>query len=263
MGAVFYEMGFLATKDIVERSATDLIGDYVGHTGPKTKRLFETALGRVLFIDEVYKLAEGPYGKEAMFEMVNNITKDRYRNKLVIILAGYEYDINRLMEINPGLTSRFPEVISFPHLSPNHCIDLLLKYLKFKGLHTGALASSQALKKSLEVSFEKLSTLSSWGNARDIQTLARAVFSRMMKSDTLANSLIVPEDIVVDEITAMIKERRERAAAAGKLPDKKTSFNVPLLRDRRPIMPPPSLVRTRTTMETEKIAQPDPNPPER
>lgn len=106
MGELFYDMGFLAVKDVIECSATDLIGEYVGHTGPKTKRLFDTALGRVLFIDEAYKLAEGPYGKEAMIEMINNLTKESYRNKLVVILAGYEQDINELMSINQGLNSR-------------------------------------------------------------------------------------------------------------------------------------------------------------
>ncbi|KAI0902726.1 P-loop containing nucleoside triphosphate hydrolase protein [Ustulina deusta] len=88
MGKVFYDMGFLAAKDVIECSATDLIGEYVGHTGPKTKRIFDTSLGRVLFLDEAYKLAEGPYGKEAMVEIVNNLAKDNYRNKLVVILAG-------------------------------------------------------------------------------------------------------------------------------------------------------------------------------
>ena len=58
-------------------------------------------------------MAEGPFAKEAVDELVDCVTKTQFQNKLVIILAGYEHDINRLMSINPGLTSRFPEVIDF------------------------------------------------------------------------------------------------------------------------------------------------------
>jgi len=262
MGAVFYEMGFLATKDVVECSTTDLIGEYVGHTGPKTKRLFESSLGRVLFIDEAYKLGEGQYGKEAMTEMINNLTNDRYRNKLVIILAGYEHDINKLNAINPGFTSRFPEVISFNHLSVSHCIELLLKCLKSKGLNTSTLESSRNLKNFLEVSFEKLSILPSWGNARDIQTLAKAIFSRMMRAHTFPPSLAVPEEIVVDEIVAMGKERQDRAAAAGNSRDRKSSSNAPLLCNFRSLMsPPPPMFHTKTNID-KKIAAPESSPPE-
>jgi hypothetical protein len=262
MGAVFYEMGFLATKDVVECSATDLIGQYVGHTGPKTKRLFDSALGRVLFIDEAYKLGEGSYGKEAMIEMVNNLTTDRYRNKLVTILAGYEHDINKLMAINPGLTSRFPEVISFNHFSVSHCIELLFKCLKSKGLDTSTLESSQGLKNFLETSFKELSTLPSWGNARDIQTLAKAIFSRMMRARTPPSSLAVPEATVVVEIKVMSKERWDRAAAADDSPDREESSDAPLLHNLQVPMPPPRPVHTKVDMDIKKIAAPEPSLPE-
>lgn len=57
MGKVFYDMGFLAKAEVVERSATELVGSYVGQTGPKVQKVLESALGRVLFIDEAYRLA--------------------------------------------------------------------------------------------------------------------------------------------------------------------------------------------------------------
>ena len=73
--------------------------------GPKTKRLFDAALGRVLLIDEAYKLADGVFGKEAIVEMINCLSQSRYQNNLVVILAGYEHDINKLMHVNEGLSS--------------------------------------------------------------------------------------------------------------------------------------------------------------
>ncbi|KAH9210655.1 P-loop containing nucleoside triphosphate hydrolase protein [Leptodontidium sp. 2 PMI_412] len=228
MGAVFYEMGFLATKDVVECSATDLIGEFVGHTGPKTKKLMESALGRVLFIDEAYKLGEGQFGKEAMIEMVNNLTRDRYRNKLVTILAGYEHEINTLMSINPGLTSRFPEVVDFNNLSIDHCIALLIKCLKSKKLDTSILESSPYLRKSLTVHFKKLSILPSWGNSRDIQTLAKTIVLKVMATADPQLSLTVPEEMVVDETMKMTKERQNRAAAAAATTAAGDSRDAPL-----------------------------------
>ena len=64
MGKVFYDMGFLATAEVVNCSVTDLVGQYIGQTGPKTKALLEKGLGKVLFIDEAYRLAEGDFVTE-------------------------------------------------------------------------------------------------------------------------------------------------------------------------------------------------------
>ncbi|KAI2473043.1 P-loop containing nucleoside triphosphate hydrolase protein [Annulohypoxylon bovei var. microspora] len=109
MGKVYYDMKFLAEASVVECSATDLIGQFVGQAGPKVQKKFDEALGRVLFIDEAYRLAEGHFAKEAMDEIVDCLTKEKYQNKLVVILAGYDNDTNRLMNQNPGLTNEAPE----------------------------------------------------------------------------------------------------------------------------------------------------------
>jgi len=130
MGKVFYDMGFLATANVVDCSASDLIGQYVGQTGPKVKQLLDKALGSVLFVDEAYRLAGGHFAQEALDELTDSITKPQYAKKLVIILAGYEKDINRLMSMNPGLTSRFPEVVDFRNLTPTECVSLLQQKLK-------------------------------------------------------------------------------------------------------------------------------------
>lgn len=84
MGKVYYDMGFLAEAAVIECSATDLIGQYVGQTGPKVQKKFDDALGRVLFVDEAYRLAEGHFAKEAMDEIVDCLTKEKYQNKLVV-----------------------------------------------------------------------------------------------------------------------------------------------------------------------------------
>ncbi|KAI0871120.1 P-loop containing nucleoside triphosphate hydrolase protein [Hypoxylon argillaceum] len=245
MGELFYDMGFLAVKDVIECSATDLIGEYVGHTGPKTKRLFDTALGRVLFIDEAYKLAEGPYGKEAMIEMINNLTKESYRNKLVVILAGYEQDINELMSINQGLNSRFP------------CIDLLFKCLRNFGLDTGSLEGSGHIRSGLEKSFETLSMSPFWGNARDIQTLANMIFRRLLKETGPDLSLTVTEILISQEMNSMIDDRRMRAAAVPDVEDGKTRFDTLLQNDFRKIrIAPPVTTKAKADADTSEAMGP-------
>ncbi|GLB05448.1 hypothetical protein AtubIFM57258_000734 [Aspergillus tubingensis] len=131
LGDIFYEMGFLSTSEVIDCSATDLIGEYVGQTGPKVINLLERALGKVLFIDGAYRLAGkstgncSSFANEAVGELVDCMTKPRYSRKLVIVLAGYSDDMDRLLHMNTGLRSRFPTDIVFPSMSPAHCLEYL------------------------------------------------------------------------------------------------------------------------------------------
>ncbi|KAK0726799.1 P-loop containing nucleoside triphosphate hydrolase protein, partial [Lasiosphaeria miniovina] len=170
IGEVFYNMGFLATKDVVNCSATDLIGEFVGHTGPKTQRVFQKALGKVLFVDEAYHLSDNRFGQEAVAEMMNLLTQDKYRNKIIVILAGYDKDINRLLSVNPGFGSRFSEVLKFDHLPPEQCSRLLVRCLQEQKLDTSTLTDTKLLGL-----FQDLTILLGWGNARDVKTIARSV----------------------------------------------------------------------------------------
>jgi hypothetical protein len=268
MGKVYYDMGFLATAEVVESSATDLVGQYVGQTGPKTQKLLEKALGKVLFIDEAYRLAEGNFAKEAMDEIVDSVTKPTFAQKLIIILAGYDADINRLMSINPGLTSRFPEVVAFRGLNPNGCAKLFTELLqkqklqlhrKKKDLDITVLESppGEFLRKLLH-RFEALLNLPNWANARDIQTLAKCVFGKTIKSTTLSQGkLTVDEETIFAEIDMMIAERAHRShiptldqhsllseapqAAFDSPPAAQTTRSVQdISQNNRPPSPPPS-----------------------
>ncbi|KAL9125846.1 MAG: hypothetical protein Q9217_005011 [Psora testacea] len=222
MGKVYYDMGFLATAEVVESSATELVGQYVGQTGPKTQKLLEKALGKVLFIDEAYRLAEGHFAKEAMDEIVDSITKPKFSQKLIIILAGYDADINRLMSINPGLTSRFPEALLFRGLNADECVRLATellqgqkqKLLQRKGdLDITVLESPRpGYLQELLNRFKTLSDLPNWANARDIQTLVKGVFGKAIKSATESPGRFrVEEETILAGIDAMIAERAHRS----------------------------------------------------
>ena len=215
MGKIYYDMGFLATAAVIETSATDLVGEYVGQTGPKTQKLLEKSLGKVLFIDEAYRLAEGHFAKEAMDEIVDCITKPAFAQKLIIILAGYDADINRLMSINPGLTSRFPETITFRGFDGNECLKLFMNSLKKKKhIDTIALESaSAAFRQELLHRFEVLTRFPSWANARDVGTLVKSVFGQLLRTadPTSHNLMRLDESTVLTAFDAMITERSNRA----------------------------------------------------
>lgn len=265
MGKVFYDMGFLSTAEVFECSATDLIGQYVGQTGPKVQKLLDKALGRVLFVDEAYRLADGHFAKEAMDELVDSATKDKYAKRLIIILAGYENDINRLMSMNPGLTSRFPEVINFQSLSPAECVDLLTRELK---IQQARLASPKSKKRiSLDISvlealdesfssvltelFAKLSQQDNWANARDVKTVAKAVFNKTIKntSGIAKGNLSIGKDVIEGELETMLQERASRSNGES------TKLPSPSIFDRIEPQLPPSAgapkTSTSTTMSTE------------
>ncbi|KAH7122786.1 P-loop containing nucleoside triphosphate hydrolase protein [Dendryphion nanum] len=219
MGKVYYDMGFLSTAEVVDCSATDMIGQYIGHTGPKVQKLLEKALGKILFIDEAYRLAEGKFATEAMDELVDCLTKPKYAKKLICILAGYDKDMNRLMSVNPGLTSRFPETLVFRSLTAEECFTLLTDLLQARKapLDISALTSPiSTFKNDALRKLRQLSVLQSWGNARDIQTIEKDIFKTVITRATPPiTRLVITEAIVLGSIDNMISERTNRGNVAG------------------------------------------------
>ncbi|KAI0139324.1 P-loop containing nucleoside triphosphate hydrolase protein [Xylariaceae sp. FL1272] len=241
IGKVYYDMGFLAQAEVIDCSASDLIGQFVGQTGPKVRQLFDKALGRVLLIDEAYRLAEGHFAKEALDEIVDAVTKERYKKRLIIILAGYENDINRLLSVNPGLTSRFPETIDFLGLPPEKCFDLLAKLVEKRQQEvrqrgSGTLDAScfdeptAKFKATCCSLFEHISKQPNWASGRDIETLAESMFRTALKHISTGSSasspttITISEKITIAELQDMLQERRNRGTAA---PEARSPRNIP------------------------------------
>ncbi|KAK0731900.1 P-loop containing nucleoside triphosphate hydrolase protein [Lasiosphaeris hirsuta] len=191
IGQVFYDMGFLSTNEVIECSASHLIGQYLGHTAPKVVNLFERALGKVLFIDEAYRLGAGSKGtacgsfeEEAIGEIVDCMTKTRYMRKMVIVLAGYDHDMEALMKVNPGLRGRFPTEIDFPPMSASRSRALLLnQLLKEDIVLRDLIEPSRDEKERVLRLFDKLSMSPGWANARDIKTLADQIMGHVYQKD--------------------------------------------------------------------------------
>lgn len=270
MAQVFYDAGFLSEVKVLDCSASDLIGEYIGHTGPKVLQLMDKALGRVLLVDEAYRLAEGRFAQEALDEIVDAITKEKYYKKLIIILAGYENDINRLLNANPGLTSRFPEVIDFAEMKPDDCFNLLEKKCKRhkdnlekngKGSFdmTCLLSPTTDFRSRTCQLFRTLSAQAGWANARDVETLSGALVKKVVEgwAGDPTGVMQLSEQMITAEMHKMAKERASRAGHNSRLTPVDTSNNFPQqdlpIRPSAPInIPPPA-----ATVPTTTVATPD------
>jgi len=118
IGRIFAALGLLVRPEVIEAHRADLVGEHLGSTAIKTSKLIDSAMGGVLFIDEAYALHNEAYsggdafGSEAIATLLKRAEDDR--DRLVIVLAGYTGDMDRLLRSNPGLASRFSTRITFP-----------------------------------------------------------------------------------------------------------------------------------------------------
>ncbi|MCY9785012.1 AAA family ATPase [Nocardiopsis sp. EMB25] len=121
LATIFHSFGLLPTARVVEAQRADLVGEYLGATAIRTNELIDRALGGVLFIDEAYSLVnEGDgqpdrFGNEAVQTLLKRAEDDR--DRLVVVLAGYEQEMDAFLASNPGLASRFATRITFPSYS--------------------------------------------------------------------------------------------------------------------------------------------------
>ncbi|KAK0214978.1 P-loop containing nucleoside triphosphate hydrolase protein [Armillaria fumosa] len=261
MGQVYFDMGFLSRPDVIECSASDIIAQYVGQTGPLVRKMFDKALGQVLFIDEAYRLKDGVFAKEAVDEIVDLLTQDRIKGKIVVILAGYDEDINELLSVNRGLTSRFPEEILFQNLRPEECLAILSKQLKKNNVVLPGLddKTSGVFLRLGEI-FEAWSQLPSWGNARDVITVSQKMISHALQhpSDDEDTDLVLDPDGAVTCLQEMFAGRQDRSSNLPR-PSAPFSFGVtpPVqVRDPRTVSAPS--MRTKTVSRAKPVK---PKPP--
>jgi SpoVK/Ycf46/Vps4 family AAA+-type ATPase len=127
--ALLRECGVLKRGHLIVASRADFVAGYVGQTAGKTKKKIREALGGVLFIDEAYSLlsdTSGDFGKEVINTLVDEMTK--HNENLVIILAGYPNEMDKLLESNPGLRSRFKKFFFFPDYSLDELLSIMESY---------------------------------------------------------------------------------------------------------------------------------------
>ena len=137
LAKIFYAFGLLEMPEVIEAHRADLVGEYLGATAIKTNELVDSALGGVLFIDEAYSLVNEGDGQTDRFgvEAVQTLLKraEDNREDLIIILAGYEKQMEGFLTSNPGLASRFATRLKFPSYSPAEMLALAEAALDRRG----------------------------------------------------------------------------------------------------------------------------------
>ncbi len=135
MAEILHRLGFVRKGHLVAVTRDDLVGQYIGHTAPKTKEVLKKAMGGVLFIDEAYYLYrpenERDYGQEAI-EILLQVMENQ-RDDLVVIVAGYKDRMDTFFKSNPGLSSRIAHHLDFPDYGPDELLQITDRLLA--GMH--------------------------------------------------------------------------------------------------------------------------------
>ncbi|MDS0526065.1 AAA family ATPase [Clostridium sp. SHJSY1] len=196
IGEVFYNLGVLNDKKFVETDRGGLVAGYVGQTAIKTKEKIESALGGILFIDEAYSLAQdantgGGFGKEVIDTLVKGM--DDNRENLVVILAGYSEDMDKFLDVNPGLKSRFANIIEFKDYSAEELVKIADITFKNKGY-----AVSNKARGKMKLIFEEALKIDDFGNGRYVRNLfEKAVRNQAVRLEKVEN--LTKEDLIMIE----------------------------------------------------------------
>lgn len=126
MGQILWKLGYVRKGHVVTASRDDLVGQYVGHTAPKTREVIKRAMGGVLFIDEAYNIYrldnERDYGQETVEMLLEVMENDR--QDLVVVMAGYRDKMDRFFSDVPGISSRIAHHVDFPDYNAEELLDI-------------------------------------------------------------------------------------------------------------------------------------------
>lgn len=203
LGNFFKEIGILSKGHLVEVERADLVGEYIGHTAMRARESIKKALGGILFVDEAYSLARGgekDFGREAIDCLVKGMEDNR--DNLILILAGYKDEMEKLIRTNPGLRSRFPIHIDFPDYSLEELVEIAEKML----IHRDYYFSIDARMKLESILKRYIATgHAQVGNARMVRNIVeksiRKQAYRLVEKNTLSRDdllIINAKDICED-----------------------------------------------------------------
>jgi stage V sporulation protein K len=168
LARIYQALGLLARGHVHEVARQDLVAEYVGQTAAKTAAAIDEALGGVLFIDEAYTLsppgAGNDFGREAIDALLKRMEDER--DKFVVIVAGYEVEMQRFLNANPGLRSRFSETIRFADYSPDELFVILQTFASEAGYKLNPAAERQAAT-ALQTAWNERGE--NFGNARAVR----------------------------------------------------------------------------------------------
>ncbi len=205
MAGILHRLGFIRKEQLIAVTRDDLVGQYIGHTAPKTKEVLKKAMGGVLFIDEAYYLSrpenERDYGQEAI-EILLQVMENN-RDDLIVILAGYPDRMESFFASNPGFRSRIGQHVSFPDYEAEELLaigELILSKDSYRLSGPGRVA--------LERYIAIRKTQPHFANARSIRNaLDRA---RLRQANRLVHAHrgeVTPEDLMTIEAADILASR--------------------------------------------------------
>lgn len=205
MADILYRLGYIKKGHLLTVTRDDLVGQYIGHTAPKTKEVLKQALGGVLFIDEAYYLYkpdnERDYGAEAI-EILLQVMENQ-RQDLVVIFAGYKDRMDKFYESNPGLSSRVTNHVDFP----DYTSEELLAIAKLMLQEQQYQLSPDADRVLLEYINRRM-TQPHFANARSIRNAIDR--SRMRQANRIfaqTGKVLTKSDLVTIESEDILKSR--------------------------------------------------------
>jgi SpoVK/Ycf46/Vps4 family AAA+-type ATPase len=211
MGKLFQSLGLLASGEVVEVSVSKLSTQFSGQAAKQTRKKFEEARGGVLFIDEAYRLLDDVFSAEIVGEIVQLLTEDDFKGKMVVIFAGYEEPIRQLMKMNEGLSSRVTETIHFDKFDSQAVVELLtIKLKKHNKLISPDITSAQ-----LDTMAGELVNLSDFASGRDIETWS----CRIVRECAMGKTKTVTSDILRRSLDIILVDRKpmQTSGVAGRV----------------------------------------------
>ena len=206
MSEILHRLGYVREGHLVSVTRDDLVGQYIGHTAPKTKEVIKKAMGGVLFIDEAYYLYkpenERDYGAESIEILLQ--TMENNREDLVVILAGYKDRMDKFFHSNPGMRSRIAHHIDFPDYNADELLaiaKLMLAEQNYRFSPAGEKAFGEYIQ--LRMKLDHFANARSVRNALDRARLRQAnrLFSGAKKSLTKKDLMTLePDDILASRV---------------------------------------------------------------
>ena len=171
IGQIFAELGMVKRGNVfVECTREDVVGQYQGHTAAKMKNVIRSAMGGVLFIDDAYSIvySDGDnFGQEAIDTLL--VAMENYRDSLIVVLAGYTTDIDKLIRTNQGLSSRVTHDLIFEDYSSEEMTEI------FYMMSENSFYLARELYPKVKIMLEEKSQSSNFGNARGVRNVFEAV----------------------------------------------------------------------------------------
>lgn len=201
LSKIYKKLGVLEKGQLVEVDRSGLVAGYVGQTAIKTQEKINEAMGGVLFIDEAYTLAKGEndFGQESIDTLLKAM--EDQREDFVVIVAGYSEPMNRFLESNPGLKSRFNKSITFEDYSPNELLDIFELFCKLNDMRLSSDARDYLTQYLSKLSNEKSEN---FANGREMRNLFEKTFTnqanRLSQYNDISDeelNIIKSEDIIV------------------------------------------------------------------